>query len=100
MQQDEPVELPEGLSAADSGGDPPPADLPQLDSYDDDYPGGDAPPAPPRWRCWAHRLGSGSPYGYSKLANLLPGTNPAEALSEWGIMGATAALHLESITPA
>lgn len=47
MQQAESVELPEGMAPDDGAGDPPPADLPPLDSYDDDYPGGDAPPAPP-----------------------------------------------------
>src|SRR5690606_11421324 len=47
MQQAESVELPEGMAPDDGAGDPPPADLPPLDSYADDYPGGDAPPAPP-----------------------------------------------------
>ena len=46
IAQPEPVELPEGIApGADT--DPPPAEMPPLDSYDDDYPGGDAPPAPP-----------------------------------------------------
>lgn len=51
IAQPEPVELPDGLAPAAGQGDdpegPPPAELPPLDSYDDDYPGGDAPPAPP-----------------------------------------------------
>lgn len=72
MAQEEPVELPDGMTAAADPGGPPPGDRPPLDSYADDPRDDGAPPArpasekaddgPPEKRC-AHQalndLGNG-----------------------------------------